>query len=98
MSEGHHGHDHPTIPHAEGPPTHYQAMEIALREVLVEKGVFTAAEVAREVEAMEGRDAGTGARMAARAWLDPDYKAFAAREHGEGGRHSSASRQARTVS
>ncbi len=76
MSEGHPGHDHPTIPHAEGPPTHYQAMEIALRELLVEKGVFTAAEVAREVEAMEGRDAGTGARMAARAWLDPDYKAL----------------------
>ena len=76
MSEGHHEHDHPTIPHAEGPPTHYQAMEIALRELLVEKGVFTAADVAREVEAMEGRDAGTGARMVARAWLDPSYKAL----------------------
>ncbi len=76
MSEGHHGHDHPheTIPHAEGPPTHWQAMEIALRELLVAKGVFTAADVAREVEAMEGRDAGTGARMVARAWADPAYK------------------------
>ena len=75
MSEGHHR-DHETIPHAEGPPTHYQAMEIALRELLVEKGVFTAADVAREVEAMEGRDAGTGARMVARAWVDPAYKAL----------------------
>lgn len=76
MSDGHHHHEHDTIPHAEGPPTHWQAMEIALRELLVEKGVFTAADVAREVEAMEGRDAGTGARMVARAWLDPDYKAL----------------------
>ena len=72
----HHDHAHDTIAHAEGPPTHYQAMEIALRELLIEKGVFTAADVAREVEAMEGRGAGTGARMVARAWLDPAYKAL----------------------
>ena len=65
---------HETLAHAEGPPTHYQALEIALRELLVERGVFTAADIAREVEAMEGRDAGTGARMVARAWVDPAYK------------------------
>ena len=76
MSDGHHHHPHETIPHAEGPPTHWQAMEIALRELLVEKGVFSAADVAREVEAMEGRDAGTGARMVALAWADPAYKAL----------------------
>lgn len=69
----HHPHDAPA---ADGPPTHYQAMEIALRELLVEKGVFTATDIAREVEAMEGRDAGTGAQMVARAWTDPAYKAL----------------------
>ncbi len=74
MSERH-DHPHAVIIHAEGPPTHWQAMEIALRELLIEKGVFDAADVAREVEAMEGRDAGTGARMVARAWTDPAYKA-----------------------
>jgi nitrile hydratase len=78
-ADAHHGHDHHhdhagTIAVAEGPPTHYQLMEIALRELLIEKGVFTADDVRREVEAMEGRDAGRGARMVARAWVDPSYK------------------------
>lgn len=70
-----HGHDHHHHPAVEdGPLTHYQVMEIALRELLVDKGVFTAEDVRREVEAMEGRDAGFGARMVARAWLDPSFK------------------------
>lgn len=74
MSE-HHDHRHEGIVAApDSPPTHYQLMEIALRELLIEKGVFTAEDVRREVEAMEGRDAGTGARMVARAWVDPAYK------------------------
>lgn len=68
--------DHHHAPEPDGPPTHYQVMEIALRELLVDKGVFTAADVAREVEAMEGRDAGTGARLVARAWSDPAFKAL----------------------
>ena len=72
---GHGDHQHPgTLAVEEGPPTHYQLMEIALRELLIEKGVFTADEVRREVEAMEGRDSGRGARMVARAWIDPAYK------------------------
>ena len=77
MSEHHHAHDHPhesLAPGGDGPLTHYQTMEIALRELLIEKGVFTPDDVRREVEAMEGRDAGAGARMVARAWLDPAYK------------------------
>ena len=82
MSDHHHPHDHShahlhegVVVAPEGPPTHYQTMEIALREILIGKGVFTPDDVRREVEAMEGRDAATGARMVARAWLDPDFKA-----------------------
>lgn len=71
-----HEHPHEGVVAAEdGPPTHYQVMEIALRELLIDKGVFTADDVRREVEAMEGRDAGTGARIVARAWTDPAYRA-----------------------
>jgi nitrile hydratase len=74
-----HAHDHPhahegIVPGHDGPLTHYQTMEIALRELLIEKGVFAPEDVRREVEAMEGRDAGAGARMVARAWVDPAYK------------------------
>ncbi len=75
MSEHHPAHDH--AHEAEGhdePPTHYQTMEVALRELLIEKGVFTSEDVRREVEAMEGRNAGSGARMVARAWVDAAYK------------------------
>ena len=75
MSEHHpaHDHAHEAAGH-EGPPTHYQMMEVALRELLIEKGVFTSEDVRREVEAMEGRNAGSGARMVARAWVDAAYK------------------------
>ena len=73
-----HSHDHGHHDHVaadDSPPTHYQVMEVALREILIGKGIFTAEDVRREVEAMEGRSAGTGARLVARAWLDPDFKA-----------------------
>ena len=68
-------HHHGVVAADEGPLTHYQTMEVALREILIGKGIFTAEDVRREVEAMEGRSAGTGARLVARAWLDPDFKA-----------------------
>ena len=71
-----HDHHHDGVGPADaGPLTHYQTMEVALREILIGKGIFTADDVRREVEAMEGRNAGTGARLVARAWLDPAFKA-----------------------
>lgn len=60
-----------------GPSEYYQVMEIALRELLIEKNVFTAADIRRQIEAMDGRNAGIGARLVARAWLDAGYKARA---------------------
>ena len=77
MSEPHdHPHEHPhaTLPdHAER-LSYWQAMEVAVRELLIEKGIVTADEVRRQVEDMDGRNAGMGAKMVARAWLDPAYK------------------------
>ena len=79
--EHHHDHDHP---HAHRSPprpdqddtlTYYRAMEAAVRELLIAKGIVTADDVRREVEDMDGRNAGRGAAMVARAWLDPEYKA-----------------------
>jgi nitrile hydratase len=49
-------------------------MEISLRELLVEKGVVTEEELAEEVEAMRKRGYERGARVVARAWVDPEYK------------------------
>ncbi len=75
MSE-HHDHDHPhaTLPDAGDRLTHYQVMEVAVRELLVEKGILTADEVRRQIEDMDGRNAGLGARMVVRAWIDPKYR------------------------
>ncbi len=72
----HHDHDHPhaTLPDAGDHLTYYQAMEVAVRELLIEKGIVTADEVRRQVEDMDGRNAGMGAKVVARAWVDPAYK------------------------
>ncbi|MDQ3259717.1 MAG: nitrile hydratase subunit alpha [Pseudomonadota bacterium] len=60
-----------------GASEYYQVMETALRELLIEKNIVTAADVRRTIEAMDGRNAGIGARLVARAWLDALYKARA---------------------
>ncbi len=57
------------------PPGYYETMETAIRELLLEKGIFTAQELNREVEIMESRSPATGAQIVARAWVDPAYKA-----------------------
>jgi nitrile hydratase len=69
-----HEHPHPTVPDHEEHLTYWQAMEVAVRELLIEKGIVTADELRRQVEDMDGRNAGMGAKMVARAWLDPAYK------------------------
>ncbi len=83
-------HDHPDDPfHHEGmspsghpyrkdddtPLSYWQCMEIAVRELLIEKGVTTPAEVAAQIEAMDARSPANGAAVVARAWSDPAFKA-----------------------
>jgi nitrile hydratase len=57
------------------PYSYFQLMEVSLRELLVEKGVVTEAQVAEEVEAMRRRSPAIGARVVAKAWVDPGFKA-----------------------
>lgn len=72
----HHHHPHPNQPDEEDRPrTHFQVMEIALRELLLEKGVIAAEELRVVHEAMDRRGPHNGARMIARAWFDPGYHA-----------------------
>ncbi len=54
--------------------------EVALRSVaiealLAEKGLLTADEVQNQVNLMDGRTPADGARVVARAWSDPEFKA-----------------------
>jgi nitrile hydratase len=70
-----HGHVHPPArPDTDDSLTYYKTMEIAVRELLIEKGVISADDVRRAIEAMDARSPAQGARIVARAWADPAYK------------------------
>jgi nitrile hydratase len=69
-----HVHRYPPRPDQDDTLTYYRAMEAAVRELLIDKGILTAEDVRRQIENMDGRNAGRGAKMVARAWLDPAYK------------------------
>jgi nitrile hydratase len=70
-----HDHPHPTRPDDDGALTYYQAMEVAVRELLIDKGILTADEVRRQVEDMDNRTPARGAKVVARAWVDAEFKA-----------------------
>jgi len=62
------------LPGGDG-PGYYRRMQAAVEELLILKGVVTADDVDRQVEAMASRDYTRGAKMVARAWVDPGYQA-----------------------
>ena len=71
-----HAHDpHAPVNEAHGVRPESALLERALRELLIEKSVFTAADLQRQIELTESRNPELGARVVARAWTDPQYKA-----------------------
>ena len=56
------------------PLSYFQLMEVTLRELLVEKGIITDEQVDAEVAEMRARTPERGAKVVARAWVDPAYK------------------------
>lgn len=46
----------------------------AIRDLLLEKGILTRAEIQEQIEYIEARTPANGARLAARAWVDPEFK------------------------
>lgn len=57
------------------PYSYFQLMEVSLRELLVEKGIVSDAQVEATVEDMRHRTPERGARVVAKAWTDPAFKA-----------------------
>ena len=80
MPHDHHHHDgmspsgHPYRPDQDAPLSYFQKMEIALRELLVEKGVTTQAEINDQIARMDARTPALGAKVVAKAWTDPAFK------------------------
>ncbi len=82
-----HGHEHdqdhartfqPDIEDA--PFTRHQVMVQALGDLLIEKSLFTAEELRRQIEIQDTRTPAEGAKLVARAWVDPDFAALLGRD------------------
>ena len=68
-------HDHSHFRDDEESVSYYRTMEIAVRELLIEKNVFTLADARAQIEAMDARTPARGAQVVARAWTDEGYRA-----------------------
>src|SRR6185436_88097 len=87
MPADHHHHDHTHHDHSDAHDPHAPVneahgvseesalLERALRELLIEKNVFGADDLRRQIELTESRTPELGARVVARARTDPQYKA-----------------------
>jgi nitrile hydratase len=77
MSETHNAHTHEEQESIDsGSTTSPYARRIrAIEALLVERGVLTKEDVLRQIEYMEARSPANGARLVARAWVDPEFKA-----------------------
>jgi nitrile hydratase alpha subunit len=78
MSGDHHDHlhthdDHAPV-HATEPRPEYARLERAVRELLIAKGVLTAEDIRKQIELMDSRTPAMGAKIVARAWVDPAFK------------------------
>ena len=73
-----HPHDHDDA-HAEiggvAGVGYYDIMETAVRELLVEKRLIGPDEIRRQIDVLDLRTPALGAKVVARAWIDPDFRA-----------------------
>ena len=79
MSRDHnheHPHRHPPQADLREPASDYELMGVALNELLIERGLYTAAELRAKIAEVEAVDPEThGARVVARAWTDVGFRA-----------------------
>jgi nitrile hydratase len=75
MHEHPHHHPHPKQPDSDVNMTYHQRLETAIYELLVEKGVVSGANVRSTLERIDSQSPALGARVVAKAWTDPAYKA-----------------------
>lgn len=75
----HHDAERHADPHA--PPvkdekihSYYQVLGLALKELLIEKGIVTPAEIRQAIEFRDSVTPALGAKIVARAWTDPSFK------------------------
>jgi nitrile hydratase alpha subunit len=69
-----HDHDHPHAPIGDGDEPEAGARARALEELLVEKGAIDRESVRERIDWLVSRTPADGARLVARAWVDPDFR------------------------
>lgn len=65
---------HPYRQDNDTPLSYWQIMEIAVRELMIEKGEVSPAQINAQIDAMDARSPADGAKVVARAWDDPEFK------------------------
>lgn len=68
-----HSHPHEEISVTEL-PSYYDMLETAVRELLVERKLFGADEIRRQIEVLDSRTPALGAKVVARAWVDNEFR------------------------
>jgi len=74
MSEQDHDHDHPHAPITESDEPAFAVRARALEELLIEKGTIRGEDVRQGIDWLVSRSPADGARLVARAWVDPEFK------------------------
>ena len=75
VSAGSGAHRHPPLrADQDDTMTYWRAVELAVRTLLIDKGILSADEIRRAVEQMDARTPAQGARVVARAWTDPEFR------------------------
>jgi nitrile hydratase alpha subunit len=83
--EHHHGHDHHhdhdhahthagVQPDDTSPPGRYELVVLAMRDLLLEKGIVKPDQLRRGAELLDSWQPSQGAKIVARAWTDPAFK------------------------
>jgi nitrile hydratase subunit alpha len=74
----HHDRDHAHDGHAPiqdgAEETYYEKRTWAIQTLLMEKGIIAANEIRRQIESVDSRTPADGAKVIARAWVDPEFK------------------------
>lgn len=74
MSHEHENEGHKRLEDDSRIPNEYEILEQAIRELLIEKGVFSADDLRRTIDNDDSRTPASGGAIVAKAWCDPDYK------------------------
>ena len=76
MSHDDHDHARPFQPDHAEPTSEAALVGLALRQLLIENGYYTADEEQTVIAEMQGASAKNGAYIVARAWTDPEFKKY----------------------